>query len=334
MNAPVRGIPTTRRFLRVAGWRTATTISVIAAWMIAVAQAAPAANATRAAMVRPAVLYLAPDAASVKLANVERGMEVVVLEHSNQWAHVLAIVPQQFAQPREISGWLLDKGIVTASTVNGDQLLYGEAANCENEASQRGGRRGAEADARRLYDRMAEYFPNSPLAAEAAYRAADIAWQLEAADVSSRTSARKDDPREHAQIDEERMKKVIKKYPRTKWADLAAYHLIQNKLCGQWQQQSKCPAKEAELYEKYANEHPQSPKAAEAFYNAAWRYACLIEIYPIEDQRGKIQEAANRALAAAQKALEKNTSSDWNSRAQLLIYMVQNHIPVYGNKIE
>jgi outer membrane protein assembly factor BamD (BamD/ComL family) len=307
---------------------------VLAAWMIAMAQAAPAANAQRGIMIRPAILYLVPDATSAKLTNVERGMEVVVLEHSNQWAHVLAIIPQQFAQPREVSGWLLDKGIVTASTANGDQFLYGEAVNCENEASRRGGRRGADADARRLYERMAEYFPNSPLAAEAAYRAADIVWQLETTDVSSRASAHKRDPGEHAQMDEERMKKIIKKYPQTKWADLAAYHLIQNKLCGEWQQQSKCPAREAALYEKYANEHPQSPKAAEAFYNAAWRYASLTEIYPIEGQSGKVQEAANRAIAAAQKALAKNAGADWNSRAQLLIYMIQNQIPIYGNKIE
>ena len=41
------------------------------------------------------------------------------------------------------------------------------------------------------------------------------------------------------------MKQVIKKFPGTKWADLAAYHLIDNKLCGEWEAQAKCPEMEA-----------------------------------------------------------------------------------------
>jgi len=31
------------------------------------------------------------------------------------------------------------------------------------------------------------------------------------------------------------MKLVIKKFSGSKWADLAAFHLIDNKLCGDWQ---------------------------------------------------------------------------------------------------
>jgi hypothetical protein len=54
------------------------------------------------------------------------------------------------------------------------------------------------------------------------------------------------------QIDEQWMKLVVKKFPGTKWADLAAFHFIENKLCGDWQGASKCPDKEAEMYEKYA----------------------------------------------------------------------------------
>ena len=40
------------------------------------------------------------------------------------------------------------------------------------------------------------------------------------------------------------MKQVMKKYPGTKWADLAAYHLIDNKLCGDWEALATCPEKE------------------------------------------------------------------------------------------
>ena len=104
-----------------------------------------------------------------------------------------------------------------------------------------------------------EYFPTSPLAAEAMYRSADIRWQLEKADVSTRPSSKERESYLREGMEEKYMKEVIKKFPGTKWADLAAFQLIDNKLCGDWQGSSKCPVKESEIYEKYANEHPQSP---------------------------------------------------------------------------
>ena len=96
------------------------------------------------------------------------------------------------------------------------------------------------------------------------YRSADIRWQLEKADVSSRPSSRERESYLREGMEEKYMKEVIKKFPGTKWADLAAFHLIDNKLCGDWQGSSKCPVKESEIYEKYATEHPQSPAVAEA----------------------------------------------------------------------
>src|SRR5215472_7160763 len=125
--------------------------------------------------------------------------------------------------------------------------------------------------AMRLYYRVYDLFPNSPLAAEGLYRAADIRWQIERSDVLTRPSAREREAYMRGQIDEEWMKLVIKKFPGTKWADLAAFHMLENKLCGDWQGASKCPEKESELYEKYVKEHPQSPSNPEALYDAAWR---------------------------------------------------------------
>ena len=45
-----------------------------------------------------------------------------------------------------------------------------------------------------MYARTQEYFPNSPLAGEALYRAADIRWQLDVEDYRSRPSAKERDP--------------------------------------------------------------------------------------------------------------------------------------------
>lgn len=292
---------------------------------------APAcADVVRGTSIRTASIYLSPDSSSTKLAEIDRGKEVVVLETSRDWIHVEAALTEE----KTVTGWMQDKGVVRASTPNGDEILFGEAADSEDEASRRHGRRGAAQDAMRLYYRAAEYFPSSPLAAEAMYRAADIRWQIEKEDVMSRPSAREKDAYMREGMDEQYMKEVMKKFPGTKWADLAAFHLIDNKLCGEWQASSKCPEKEAEMYEKYAAEHPQSPAAAEALYDAAWRKSALIEIYKTENQPKKSEEAKAQAMALAQKAATQSPQSDWASRAQRLLYMIEQGIPTYGNAEE
>jgi hypothetical protein len=255
---------------------------------------------------------------------------LVILETSREWLHVTANVTEE----RTVTGWLLDKGVVRASTPNGDKILYGEGVDSEDQASQRRGRRGAAQDAMRLYYRTSEYFPSSPLAAEALYRAADIRWQIEKSDVSSRPSSKEREAFLREGMDEHWMKEVMKKFPGTKWADLAAFHLIDNKLCGDWQGASKCPEKEAEIYEKYADEHPQSSAAAEALYDAAWRRAALIEIYKTEEQPKRAEESKAKAMVLAQKIATQYSQADWGARAQRLLYLVQQGIPTYGNTQE
>jgi outer membrane protein assembly factor BamD (BamD/ComL family) len=130
------------------------------------------------------------------------------------------------------------------------------------------------------------------------------------------------------------MKQVIKKFPHTKWADLAAYHLLDNKLCGDWQGESKCPEKEAEVYEKYADEHPQSPVAAEALYNAAYRRSALIELYQNDGKSNHIGDAKAKAVALAQRVIANFPQSDWADRAQTLLYKLEQGIPTYGTAVE
>ena len=298
--------------------------------------ALPSFAIDRCVIMREANIYLQPDTTSAKLSTIARGRELTLLDHSNGWAHVTATVKEgdEFGDDRDISGWLLDKGIVCANTPNGDQILFGEAVDSENQAATRDGRKGAAADAKRLYYRLSEYFPKSPLAGEALYRAADIQWQLDKTDASTKRSSRNRDPRDRLPIEEEYMKMVEKKFPGTKWADLAVFHRLENKLCGDWNMESKCPEKEAEIYEKYAEERPNSPAAPEALYNAAWRWAALVQIYPLEGHANKVGEDKQRAVSLAQKLLAKNASADWNSRAQRLIYMVNNNIAAFGRVID
>jgi hypothetical protein len=302
-------------------------LSLVAACLLSLGLPAPAADYQRGTVVRAAQVYLSPDVRSAKLAEMDRGREIIVLETSREWVHVEA----NLSEERTVTGWMLDKGVVRASSPNGDKILFGEAVDAEDEASRRHGRNGAAQDAMRLYYRAAEYFSTSPLAAEAMYRSADIRWQLEKADVSSRPSSRERESYLREGIEEKYMKEVIKKFPGTKWADMAAFHLIDNKLCGDWQGSSKCPAKESEIYEKYAAEHPQSPAAAEALYDAAWRWSALIEIYKTEEEPKKSEEAKARALALAQKVASQSSPPDWVTRSQRLLYLIEQGIPTYGN---
>jgi len=301
--------------------------------------------ADRGTLVREAVIYVSPDTASSKLGQAERGRELILLDKSHNWLHVEALlglaqtpdpafVLDDEDQGKTISGWVLDSGVVWASTPNGDRILFGAAVDSEDEASRRHGRRGAAQDALRLYHRVYDMFPSAPLAGEALYRAADIKWQIDKSDVQSRPSAREKESYLRAGIDDRFMKQVMKKFPDTKWAQLAAFHLLDNKLCGDWQGSSKCPDKEADIYEKYVKEHPESPAAPEALYNAASRRAALIEIYKTEEQPKKAEQAKGLAVALAQQLISKYPQSDWSSRGQALLFLVQQGVPTYGNAVQ
>ena len=298
--------------------------------------------AERAALVREAVIYLSPDTSSAKLGEAGRGREVILLERARNWLHVEALlgfaqtpdpafVEDEDMEGKTITGWIIDSGAVWASTPNGDRILFGAAVDSEDEASRRHGRRGADQDALRLYRRIYDLFPTSPLAGEGLYRAADIKWQIEKSDVMTRPSAREKDAYLRQGMDEQPMKLVMKKFPGTKWADLAAFHLLDNKLCGDWQGSSKCPDKEAEMYEKYVKEHPQSSAAPEALYNATSRRAALVEIYKTEEQPKKSEESKNRAIALAQQLVSQYPQSDWSARGQTLLFLLQQGVPTYGN---
>ena len=286
-----------------------------------------ALDAVHAATIRVAPIYLSPDASSQKLVDLDRGREVIILGTSGKWAHVEANVTEE----RIVTGWMENIGLVHSDTPDGDKVLFGEAVDAEDEASRPHGRRYAAQDAMRLYAEVAELFAKSPLAGEGLYRSADIRWQIEKADVMSLPSAREQESYLRKGMNEDYFKKVIKKFPGTKWAYLASFHFIDNKLCGDWQGQSKCPAKEAEIYENYAKDNPQSPAVAQALYQAAYRWSALIEIYKTEENLKKSEEAKERAIANAQKSIQQAGQSDWGSRAQRLLYMIQQGIPTYGN---
>jgi len=293
--------------------------------------------AERGTVIRKAVIYVAPDVTSAKLATADRGREAVVLERTPGWVHVIATLMDAAYSPdpeasreRNVTGWILDKGYISEQSAKGDEILFGEASDSEDEASRSHGRKGAAADARRLYYRVFDLFPKSPLAGEALFRAADIQWQLDKEDLQSRPSHKEISPGDRQPIDEQAMHLVHKKFPGTKWADLAAFEMLDNKMCGDWAGASKCPIKEAEVYEKYAAEHPDGPRTAQALYLAVYRQAVLADMYAADGSDKKGEAAHSRARELASRLKDKFPQSDFTLRATALVFKLDEGVPVYG----
>jgi hypothetical protein len=302
----------------------------------------PIPAGTLATAIRETLLFVSADDTSQRLANITPGREMVIVEKNGDWLRVFANtdVEESHAQdapifgaesaPPPISGWTKAKGVIAADTPNGDMVLFGVAANMEEVASEPHPPKRAAQDARLLYRRLAEMFPQSKYAGPAAWRAADIGWQIHKEDVFSLPSAHEKENYVREQIDDTEMKKIEKKYPGTKWADLAAYDMLDNKICGDWQGSEKCPEKESELYLKYADDHPDSPKAAEAIYKAAWRQASAADMYSADNEDKKSDEARGHAKDLAARLQAKYPQSDYAPRAAGLVYKLEQGIPVYG----
>lgn len=296
-----------------------------------------------ATVLRNTPVFVQADTGSQRLDEITPGREMVIVERNGPWIRVFANTDVQQNRSEDapvfggdaatppISGWMQSKGIVSASTPNADNILYGAGAGQEAKASSSGqGTRGAAQAARLLYARDAQMFPNGLHAGESAWRAADIRWQLEKADVYSRPSAHEKENWLRQQIDESEMKKIIKRFPGTKYADLAAYDMIDNKVCGDWQGTTKCPEKEAEIFQKYADEHPNSPKAPEALFEAVYRLAAAGDIYQSDNNDKKAGEDRDHAKALASHLQEKYPASDYSARAATLIYQMEQSLPIYG----
>ena len=303
-------------------------------------------RSARATVLHEAVVYVQADPSTQRISLVTPGHEVVIMQRSGPWLQVFANTDAgdeaqeddsdkpEFGDdnaPTPESGWIRNKGIVSPSTPGGDMILFGAAANMEAQAEQPHAPKGAAEAAHLLYKRVPDYFPNSPLAAEAAWRAADIRWQLDKIDISTLPSAKEQAAYLRPQVYEGAMKRVMKNYPGTNYAARAAYDLIDNKLCGDWQGLPKCPEMETGLYEKYARQYPDSPKAPEALYNATYRQGVLVTMFMVQDDEKKADDAAKHVADLAQQMQQQFPKSDYTARAAAIAYKVQQKVPVYGS---
>ena len=304
-------------------------------------------NGTLATLVREANLYANPDdSGDGPIADLLPGRELVVAERNGKWLRVFANtdVPdtrqsdrpvfgsETEAQP--ISGWIVDKGIVDTNTPHGDLVLFGAADNLEQQAAVPDPPPHIAEEARLLYRRVVVMYPQSPWVAEAMYRAADIRWQIQKLDASSLPSAHEKENYLREQMDEDEMRKVMKYFAGTKWAGMAAFDLIDNKLCGDWQGSEKCPEQETDYYLKYADEYPASPNAPEALYDALWRQAAAGDMWAADGNGKRADEDRGHAKAIFDRLQQKFPDSAYAARAASLIYKVDQGIPVYGSSRE
>jgi hypothetical protein len=301
--------------------------------------------AARATVLHTANLYVSADPDSPPITTVTPGHEIIISARNEPWLNVFVDTdtpdaedddskpefedPKTQTQPS--SGWIRDKGVVGPGTPQGDAILYGAAAELEFAASQPHPPADAAASAHLLYARVADYFPNSPLAPEALFRAADIRWQLEKVDISTLPSAHEMDAFLRPQLYEGALKRVMKFYPDSPVAARAAFDLIDNKLCGDWQGLPKCPELETQLYLKYADQYRTGPKSAEALYDAAYRQGVLVTMYAL-DENNKLSAQASKNCASIAAQLQAHyPTSDYTARAASIAFRVAQGIPIYGN---
>jgi outer membrane protein assembly factor BamD (BamD/ComL family) len=304
----------------------------------------PQPDAALATLIRPSNLYVQPDASSSKLITVAPGRELVVNDQNGPWVRVFANVdkPESMAidhpivpgpaQTIPVSGWIQDKGLVTAATPNGDQVLFGAAQGYEDAASRADPPPDAAIEARVLYERVDQMFPKSPLTPEAMWRAADIRWQLQKADAATLPSAHAQQPYMRELMDENEMRAVLHKFPHTPWAADAAYVLIENQLCGDWQGSEKCPEKEAQDYLNYADMYPDSTKAPVALYDAAWRKAAAGDMWEADGNLKRAGEDRKNAEEIVERLEQKYPKSRFATRAAALFFEVHQRIPVFESQ--
>jgi hypothetical protein len=132
-----------------------------------------------ATVLRDTSVFVAADTTSQRLDTITAGREMVIVEENGPWLRVFANTDVQQNQAADapvfggdsstppISGWIQSKGIVSVSTPNADNILYGSAAGQEARASDVHGARAAAQAARLLYARDAQIFPQGPHAGEA-----------------------------------------------------------------------------------------------------------------------------------------------------------------------
>ena len=166
------------------------------------------------------------------------------------------------------------------------------------------------------------------------WRAADILWQLEKADVRRRPSSREMSPDLRTPIDDENMKLVMKKFPHTKWADLAAYQPDRQQALRIMEGRDQVSGKRIRAVRKIcarasavaqgARKRSSTPRGDRPRW---WRCTARSTIKKSDKAHKKAMELAQEVAAKSPAGDPK--LADWKPRATELIYALQQGIPTY-----
>src|SRR5271155_6135657 len=139
---------------------------------------APPSLGPKATVIRNTNLYVAPDTSSARMAEISPGREMVIGERNGPWVRVFANTDEQTSKSQDapvfgheaaavpIAGWMQAPGVVSVDTPKGDLILFGAAASQEKDANLPHAPQSVAQGARLLYQRVADIFPQSPLAPE------------------------------------------------------------------------------------------------------------------------------------------------------------------------
>src|ERR1700749_4862448 len=158
--------------------RTAFVGPSILIWLVvqgaAAPKSAPPSNGPKATVIRNTNLYVAPDTSSSRMAEISPGREMVIVERNGPWLRVFANTDEEISRSQDapvfghdaaavpISGWMEAAGVISSETPKGDMILFGAAATQEVDASLPRAPQGFAQAARLLYQRIADFYPQSP----------------------------------------------------------------------------------------------------------------------------------------------------------------------------
>jgi hypothetical protein len=275
--------------------------------------AGAAAMAGRAVVTNNQRLYREARLRSKAIGRLTIGEEVTVTGRQGDLLEI--------SLPNQKAGWTLANGLIVLDENPHAAALLFEAAGSMAESNSLDSWQAAA----RLFRMAAALATAGPYAAEAAFRAAELAWQAEIRQTGA--------PSDKGSLAD--LAAVTRTYAKTPAAARAAFLLLRNSLCEHWDGTPGCPAAEVGLISDYLQQYPNSVHAAEARYAIAYRHAALVEIYLAKDKAyfspEKAVEHKAKALAASEQLARDPVGILWRVRAERLIWSLQNNVGVYSD---
>ena len=284
----------------------------LAIWLLA-PTAGAAAMAGRAVVTNNQRLYREARLRSKAIGRLTVGEEVTVTGRQGDLLEI--------SLPNQKAGWTLANGLIVLDENPHAAALLFDAADSMAESNSVDSWQAAA----RLFRKAAALTTAGPYAAEAAFRAAELAWQTEIRQTGA--------PSDKGSLAD--LAAVTRTYAKTPAAARAAFLLVRNSLCEHWDGTPGCPAAEVGLISDYLQQYPNSVHAAEARYAIAYRHAALVEIYLAKDKAyfspEKAVEHKAKALAACEQLAQDPVATLWRVRAERLIWSLQNNVGVYSD---